>query len=160
MVDVLPVPSGDDWIALTDEELPVERARAWSALPSTGAQVVFCGTVRDHAEGRDDVVALHYEAYAEHVEPRLQAIADEIRTKWPDTARIALLHRVGRLELTDVSVVVVVSAPHRGECFEAAEYGIDTLKVTVPIWKKEIWEGGEDWGTNASPVVDVGGDTP
>jgi molybdopterin synthase catalytic subunit len=154
---VLSVPAGDDWVALTEQELPVELARAWSALPSSGAQVVFCGTVRDHAEGRDDVVALEYEAYAEHVEPRLQAIVDELRARWPDTVRVALLHRVGRLELTEVSVVVVVSSPHRGACFDAAEFAIDTLKASVPIWKKELWSGGDasDWGTGATPVQEV-----
>lgn len=155
-------PAGDDWIALAEHELPVERVRAWTAVPSSGAQVVFTGTVRDHAEGRDDVVALEYEAYAEHVEPRLQAIVDEIRTKWAGTVRVALLHRIGRLEVTDVSVVVAVSSPHRGEAFEAARYGIDTLKATAPIWKKEIWAGGgeSDWGTGATPVEQVGDATP
>lgn len=155
MGPVLAVPSGDDWIALTEEELPVERVRQWSVVPASGAHVVFCGTVRDHAEGRTDVVALEYEAYSEHVEPRLLAIASELRAKWPETLRVALLHRIGRLALTEVSVVVAVSSPHRGACFEAAEYGIDTLKETAPIWKKEIWAGGEGWGTGARPVREV-----
>ena len=150
-----PPTAGHDWVGLTGEDLPVEAARAWSALPSCGAHVVFCGTVRDHAEGRSDVVALDYEAYDEQVVPRLEAIAAEIRVRWPDTGRIVLLHRIGRLELTEVSVVVVVSAPHRGEAFEAARFGIDTLKATAPIWKKEIWSGGEAWGTGATPVEQV-----
>ena len=148
-------PDGDDWLLLSDEVLDVEAARSWSALPSSGAHVVFCGTVRDHAEGRDDVIALEYEAYAEQVEPRFRSIVNEIRSRWPDTGRVAIWHRTGRLALTEVSVVVVVSAPHRGEAFEAARFGIDTLKEAVPIWKKEIWSGGEDWGTGATPVREV-----
>jgi molybdopterin synthase catalytic subunit len=66
--------------------------------------------------------------------------------------RIALLHRTGHLEVGETSVVVVVSAPHRGEAFEAARFAIDTLKTTVPIWKKETWPGGSEWGTDAVPV--------
>jgi molybdopterin synthase catalytic subunit len=153
----LPPTSGDDWVGLTSEELPVEPAMAWSRLPSCGAQVAFCGTVRDHADGRDDVVALHYEAYAEQVVPRLEALARELRARWPDTGRVALLHRTGDLALTEVSVVVVVSAPHRGEAFEAARFAIDTLKATLPIWKREVWSGGADegWGTRATPVQQV-----
>lgn len=152
---MLTPPTEGDWVGLTEGELPVDAARVWCVLPSTGAQVVFTGTVRDHAEGRDDVVALDYEAYAEQVEPRMRAIAEDVRKRWPDTGRVALLHRIGRLELCDVSVVVAVSAPHRGECFDAARYAIDTLKATVPIWKKEHWAGGEDWATGATPVGDV-----
>ena len=152
---MLTPPAEGDWVGLTDHELPVDATRRWSTVPSSGAQVVFTGTVRDHAEGRDDVVALEYEAYAEQVEPRLRAIVDEVRTRWPDTNRIAILHRTGRLELTDVSVVVTVSAPHRGECFDAARFAIDSLKATVPIWKKERWEGGEDWGLAATDLEQV-----
>ena len=71
---------------------------------------------------------------------------------WPALGRIALLHRTGPLAVTDAAVVVVVSAPHRAEAFDAARFCIDTLKATVPIWKKETWAGGEDWGTDATPV--------
>lgn len=152
---IAPPTSGDDWVGLTSEELPVAEALAWTRLPSCGAQVVFCGTVRDHADGRDDVVALHYEAYEEHVVPRLESLAAELRTRWPGTGRAVLLHRAGEVQLTEVSVVVVVSAPHRGEAFEAARWAIDTLKATLPIWKRERWAGGEGWGTRATPVESV-----
>lgn len=153
----MPPTSGDDWVGLTSEELPVAEAAAWSRLPSCGAQVVFCGTVRDHADGRDDVVALHYEAYHEQVVPRLELLATELRARWPETGRVVLLHRTGELALTEVSVVVVVSAPHRGEAFDAARYAIDTLKATLPIWKREVWAGGEQegWGTRATPIQPV-----
>jgi molybdopterin synthase catalytic subunit len=101
------------------------------------------------------VTKLVYEAYAEQVEPRLTAIVEEARRRWP-VGRMALLHRVGELELGESSVIVVVSSAHRGEAFEAARFGIDTLKATVPIWKRETWDGGEDWALCAHEVVEVG----
>jgi molybdopterin synthase catalytic subunit len=75
------------------------------------------------------------------------------------TGRIAMLHRTGRLQLTEVAVVVVVSSPHRDEAFEAARFAIDTLKATLPIWKKEVWAAGEGWGTGATPVREVAVDS-
>jgi molybdopterin synthase catalytic subunit len=149
-------PSGEEWLALTHDLLPVEEVLAWAVRPDCGAVVVFCGTVRDHAEGRADVTGLEYEAYEAQVLPRLQAIAAEVRSQWPETGRIALLHRIGALALAETSVVVVVSAPHRAEAFDAARFAIDTLKATVPIWKRESWRDGTDWGTGAQPVAEVG----
>jgi molybdopterin synthase catalytic subunit len=147
--------SGDDWVGLTDQLLPTLEALDWSILPGCGAEVLFAGTVRDHAEGRDGVTELQYEAYEEAGLQRLSAIAAEARRRWEDLGRIALLHRLGRLQLGEISVVVVVSAPHRGAAFEAAKWCIDTLKSTVPIWKRETWEGGADWGTEASDIATI-----
>jgi molybdopterin synthase catalytic subunit len=143
---------GDDWLALTSAPLPVEGAMAWAGRPSCGASVLFSGTVRDHAEGRPGVSSLEYEAYEEEVVPRLAAIAAEARARWPVLGRVAMLHRTGSLGVGETSVVVVVSAPHRPEAFSAARYCIDTLKATVPIWKRETWESGSDWSTCAHPV--------
>jgi molybdopterin synthase catalytic subunit len=117
--------------------------------------VVFSGTVRDHAEERPGVTALTYEAYAEQVEPRLAAIAAAARDRWPTVGRLALLHRTGELTVGESSVLVAASSPHRAEAFEAARFCIDTLKSTVPIWKRETWEGGSDWGLDAHPVEAV-----
>ncbi len=142
----------DDWVGLTDAPLLVEDASAWAVRPDCGAVVTFVGTVRDHAEGRAGVTTLEYEAYTSQVEPRLQAIADEARARWGGLGRIALLHRTGPLSVTEPSVVVVVSSHHRVEAFEAARYCIDTLKATVPIWKKETWAGGADWAKGAHDV--------
>ena len=153
---VRPPATGDDWIALTSEPLPVDIAYQWAVRPDCGGVVLFSGTVRDHADGRTGVTLLSYEAYAEQVEPRFAAIADDTRKRWPDVGRIAILHRVGDLELCESSVVVVVSAPHRGEAFDAARHCIDTLKETAPIWKKETWDGGSDWGTRAKDVAEIG----
>ena len=146
---------GDDWVALTCEPLPVHAALDWAVRPDSGAVVLFSGTVRDHSEGRPGVTSLHYEAYEEEVEPRLLAIAAEARRRWPALGRIALLHRRGPLAVTETSVVVVASGPHREEAFAAARWAIDTLKSTVPIWKRETWAGGEDWSACDHPVVEV-----
>jgi molybdopterin synthase catalytic subunit len=149
-------PASGDWVAVVDEQLPVDAAAAWAATPASGAVVVFLGCVRDHADGRSGVTGLTYEAYEEEAEAKLRAVAAEARRRWPAVDRVALLHRTGRLDLSDVSVVVAVSTPHRGEAFEAAQFCIDTLKETVPIWKREHWSGGSDWGTRAKPVRAIG----
>jgi molybdopterin synthase catalytic subunit len=149
------VPEVETWVGLTAEPLPVAVAHDWAIRADCGAVVLFTGTARDHAEGRPGVSRLEYEAYAEQVDPKLAQIADAARSRWPTIGRIALLHRVGPLELMEAAVVVVVSAPHRGEAFEAARWCIDTLKATVPIWKKERWEGGEDWGLAATALTEV-----
>jgi molybdopterin synthase catalytic subunit len=151
---VQPPPDVDEWYGLTDLPLPVGAAYDWAVLPRCGAVVLFSGTIRDHAEGRDGVEHLTYEAYDEQVVPRFAEIGAELRRRWPDTGRIVVLHRIGRLGIGESSVIVVVSAPHRGEAFEAARYAIDALKESAPIWKHEVWAGGADWGTNAHDVVD------
>ena len=153
-----PQPAADTWLALTDEPLRLGTAVEWAIRPDCGAVVLFTGTVRDHAEGRPHVTNLVYEAYAEQVEPRLAAIAEEARRRWP-LGRVALLHRIGELAVGEPSVVVVASSGHRPEAFEAARFCIDTLKATVPIWKRETWDGGEDWGLCAHDVVEVEGGT-
>lgn len=154
-VAALPRPGDADWTGLTSHPLPLAEATAWAVLPGCGAVVTFAGTVRDHAEGRSGVTRLEYEAYEEQVGPRLAGIAAEARRRWPALGRVALLHRVGPLEVTDVSVVVAASAPHRPEAFEAARWCIDTLKATVPVWKRETWDGGTDWATCSTEIADV-----
>jgi molybdopterin synthase catalytic subunit len=148
--------TGDDWVALSTEPLPVAAASGWIVLPGCGATVTFTGTARDHAEGRPGVHRLEYEAYEGPALARLRNIASEVRTRWPTVGRVALLHRTGLVELCDAAVVVAVSAPHRGEAFDAARFGIDELKRTVPIWKRESWAGGESWGLEAQHLTEVG----
>ena len=148
--------TGDDWLALTSEALPVGDVYTWAVRPDCGAVVLFSGTVRDHAEGRDGVEHLTYEAYEEAVVPRMAAIASEARQRWPMIGRLALLHRTGRLALGESSVLAVVSTPHRPEAFEAGRYTIDALKASVPIWKHETWREGSAWGTGATPISSAG----
>ena len=97
--------------------------------------------------------ALTYEAFEERVIAIFSDIARETRSRWPDVGRIVLLHRLGRLTLGESSVLAVVSAPHRPEAFAAARFAIDALKSSAPIWKKEHWEGGQEWGTGAQSIV-------
>jgi molybdopterin synthase catalytic subunit len=152
---VHPPSDADTWVALTADPLPAGTIADWAIRPECGALVLFSGTVRDHADGRLGVTRLVYEAYAEQVEPKLLAIAEEARRRWP-LGRVALLHRIGELALGESSVIVAATAAHRGDAFEAARFCIDTLKASVPIWKRETWEGGEDWSLAAHEVVDVG----
>lgn len=154
-MDGLVPPTGDDWVAVTSQPLPVVAACEWALLPRCGAVVLFAGTVRDHAEGRPGVSLLEYEAYHEQVVPRLAAIAGEARARWPVVGRLALLHRTGPLRVGECSVVVVASAPHRPEAFAAARFGIDAIKATVPIWKRETWEGGSAWSLCAHDLVEA-----
>ena len=140
---------------LTADPLSMERAAAWVTRPDCGAIVLFAGTVRDHAEGRPDVVELEYEAYAAQVEPRLRAIAAETRVRWPGVGRLVLWHRTGILAVSECSVVVAASSAHRGASFDAARFCIDTLKTTVPIWKRERWAGGDDWGQDAHEIMEI-----
>jgi molybdopterin synthase catalytic subunit len=151
-VSVPPAPPDSDWVALGPDALPVDVATVWASVPSAGAVVVFLGIVRDHAEGRDAVTALTYEAYESEATRTMAEIVVATRSRWADVARIALLHRTGRLDLGEASVAVVVSSPHRAEAFDAARFCIDTLKETVPIWKQEHHAGGADWGLGASNV--------
>jgi len=160
---VQPPDSSDTWVALTAAALPVATAYDWAVVGSCGAVVLFSGTVRDHAvddEGvmRSDVVHLEYEAYEEQCVGTFHEIVDELRARWPHTGRVALLHRLGRLELGDSSVIAVVSAPHRPEAFAAARYAIDALKASAPIWKRETWRDGDGadaaWGAGAHMPID------
>jgi molybdopterin synthase catalytic subunit len=149
-----PGAEADRWCAVLDGPLPVDQVHRWVVRPDCGAVVVFTGNARDHSPGRPGVDVLTYESYPEAAVPRLDAVADEVRRRWPGIRRIALLHRVGSVPIGEEAVVVGVSSPHRGEAFEAARFGIDALKASVPIWKRERWAGGESWGLEAQHLVD------
>ncbi|MFV0523690.1 MAG: molybdenum cofactor biosynthesis protein MoaE [Acidimicrobiales bacterium] len=146
---------GRTWTALTAEPLPVEGASRWVVEPANGAVVTFSGTARDHSVGREGVSRLEYEAYEDHVVPRLDEIAGVARRRWPDLGRMVLIHRVGVVPITESAVVVAVAAPHRAEAFDAARFCIDTLKATVPVWKREDWSEGSSWGLEAQHITEV-----
>jgi molybdopterin synthase catalytic subunit len=123
-----------------DHASVTERVRSASA----GAVCTFLGTVREMTGDRK-TVSLRYEAYPEMAMTKLAELEDEARRRWP-VIELALVHRVGDLELGEVSVVVAVSCPHRQQAFEACRWLIDTLKQVVPIWKRESWsDGGAEW---------------
>ncbi|HKV84420.1 MAG TPA: molybdenum cofactor biosynthesis protein MoaE [Ktedonobacterales bacterium] len=111
--------------------------------PSVGGIVTFAGVVRDNARGKR-VRYLEYDVYPEMAEQEMARIAAEVERRW-QTNRVAIVHRIGRMEIGECSVVVIVACAHRAEAFEACRYAIDTLKSTVPIWKKEVAEDGEEW---------------
>jgi molybdopterin synthase catalytic subunit len=123
--------------------------------PNCGAVVTFSGVVRDHSTAREDVIALEYETVPELAERRLREIVDEARRRWPTLERVALHHRTGRVELSVSTVVVAVSAPHRDVAFDAARFCIDALKSSLPMWKKEVWDGGSAWSDDAATIGSV-----
>ncbi len=111
--------------------------------PEAGAVVLFLGTVRDNNRGRH-VKYLEYEAYQSMALREMQRVVEEAKDRWP-LLGIAIVHRLGHLEIGDISVAIAVSSGHRNEAFEAGRFAIDTLKRTVPIWKKEVWDTGAEW---------------
>lgn len=128
---------------ITEEPLLESKVAARVVGPDTGGVVSFVGTVRDRARGRV-IEHLEYEAYPEMAEREMHKIADRVAERWAGT-RLAMAHRVGRLAVGEAAVVIVAAAPHRAEAFEACRFAIDTLKQTVPIWKKEVATDGEYW---------------
>ncbi len=128
---------------ISETPLDEDEVVARVAGDDTGGIVSFVGTVRNQARGHE-IEHLEYEAYPAMAEREMQKIVDEAEERWPGT-RVAIAHRVGHLKIGDAAVVVVAAAPHRGEAFEACRFAIDTLKITVPIWKKEVATGGEYW---------------
>lgn len=128
---------------ITEADLPLEPLVQHVRKDSNGAVVTFLGVVRDFSRGRK-VLYLEYEAYREMAIRKMRQIAAEIHEKWT-IDDIAMVHRVGHLEVGERSVAIAVAAPHRKVAFEACEYAINRLKEIVPIWKKEVWEGGEAW---------------
>ena len=137
---------GNVWLEITATTLDVGAVYDWSVTDTCGAVVLFSGTVRNHSEGRTGVHTLSYEAFEEEVIPKCREIVSEMKNQWSDLGRIALIHRVGDLKLGESSVLVVVSAPHRPEAFEAARFGIDALKATVPIYTLRELQFGENMG--------------
>jgi len=148
---------GEDCVGLTEETLPVAELLDWAVRPDCGAVALFVGTVRDHAEGRDGVSAIDYEAYPEGATARLSAVVAEARRRFAGLGRVAALHRLGSLEVGEASVVVVVSSPHRREGLDALGWIIDTVKVAVPVWKREHWRGGVGWSPSAARLEDLPG---
>jgi molybdopterin synthase catalytic subunit len=128
---------------ITPEPLDAQQVMQAAADDAAGAIALFAGVVRNENLGRR-VEYLEYDAYPPMAERKMAEIADEVRARWPVTG-IAMAHRTGRLEIGEASVLIAVSSPHRGDAIEACHYAIDRLKTTVPIWKKEVFEGGEEW---------------
>ena len=141
-VAVIPPVSGGDF-RLSGEGLSLDTVVAEVARDEAGAIATFVGTTRVHSRGRT-VTHLEYEAYPEMAEGVMAEIARELRERY-EVCEIAIHHRTGRVEIGEPSVVIAVSAPHRHDALSACKDAIDTLKERVPLWKKEVYEGGEEW---------------
>ncbi len=131
-------------IQITHQAIDTTAALEAVRSPRAGAVVLFLGTVREQTNGRA-TASLDYECYEEMARDQLAKLEEQARNRWP-IVEVALIHRVGHLELGEVSVAVAVSSPHRGDAFAAAQWLIDTLKEVVPIWKQENWaDGSSQW---------------
>lgn len=148
-------PPALDWVSVAPSELSAGDLTAWAVRPNCGAVVTFCGTARDHSATRDQIEALEYDTSAELAERSMLEIIAAARARWPAIGAVAIHHRVGRVSLCEVAVVVAVSSPHRQEAFEAAQFCIDTLKESVPMWKREIWRDGSAWSTDVHTILKV-----
>ena len=141
-VALIPPVSGGA-LRVTEEPLSLEAVVAEVADERADGIATFTGTVRRQSRGRE-VTHLEYEAYAEMAEEVMAKLAHDLQARY-DLCSVAIHHRVGRLEIGQASVVIAVSAPHRQDALAACREAIDTLKETVPLWKKEVYEGGEEW---------------
>ena len=140
-----PVSGGSDRLRITSTPISADEVIRSVVRPAVGAVASFVGTVRDVSEGKA-VAYLEYEAYPEMAVEMLHQVADEVRARWPDVIEIAMVQRVGRLEVGEIAVVIAISSSHRDQgCFEACRYAIDRLKQIVPVWKKEFGPDGAVW---------------
>ncbi len=140
-----PVSGGADAFRITFDPISVDQVAQSVVHPHAGAVVTFTGVVRNVSDGKE-VAHLEYEAYEEMAIAKMEQVAQEVRSQWPQIIDIAIVQRIGHLEVDDPAVVIAVSSGHRHEgCFEACSYAIDRLKQIVPIWKKEVGPSGEEW---------------
>jgi len=130
-------------IKISSEALNIQKCIEWVMSPGSGGIDVFIGTVRNATKGKA-VLQLEFEAYEKMALAKMEKIATQALEKWP-VQKLLIHHRIGVLNVGEVPVVIAVSAAHRDAAFEACRYVIDTLKQTVPIWKKEVFEDGEVW---------------
>lgn len=128
---------------VVNDELDINKYHQMTVNEHQGAVCTFTGHVREWTKGTR-TVHLEYEAYIPMAEKMLAQIGDEIEARWPGVIT-AIGHRIGKLEISDIAVVIVTSSPHRTDSYRANEYAVERLKEIVPIWKKEIWEDGEQW---------------
>jgi len=136
-----------DYVHLTQEKLDLEAINKLVTSPSCGAISIFIGTTRDNFKGRK-VLRLEYEAYNEMAVKEMKKICSLIREKW-SVENIAIHHRLGLVPITESSVIIAIASPHRQASMEASQFAINTLKATVPIWKKEVYEdGATEWKEN------------
>ncbi|MCR6095746.1 molybdenum cofactor biosynthesis protein MoaE [Salipaludibacillus agaradhaerens] len=132
-----------NYFEICQEPIKIEEVVAKVEDRNAGAITTFIGTVREMTKGKKTVF-LKYDAYIPMAEKKLSQIGDEIKASFPE-AKVAITHRVGSLNISDIAVVIAVSTPHREDAFTGSKYAIERIKEIVPIWKKEHWEDGEKW---------------
>jgi len=137
---------GDDWIDILDSPLPTQAAITFITTPDAGGMAIFLGTTRTEKNPQQqELIALDYEAYQEMALPQLQTLATAARSQWP-IIKSVILHRTGRVALSEPSVLIAIASPHRHEAFSACRFIIDAIKADVAIWKKEFWaDGSATW---------------
>jgi molybdopterin synthase catalytic subunit len=136
---------------ITKQPIKMEEVVQQVIRPEAGAVVTFLGTVRELTNGKKTLY-LQYEAYESMAEKKFREIGKEIEERWPG-AKTAIVHRIGRLDISDIAVAIAVSTPHRKDAYEANRYAIERIKEMVPIWKKEHWEDGEEWIGNQQGTI-------
>ena len=143
VVDEANFPNENSRFQITYESISVEKVSSSVITPDQGATLTFIGTTREFTLNKR-TVWLEYEAYIPMAVSALQQIGAEIAAEWSG-ALCAITHRLGKVDIAEISVVIAVSSPHRADCYAASRYAIERLKQIVPIWKKEIWEDGSEW---------------
>ncbi|HET6360437.1 MAG TPA: molybdenum cofactor biosynthesis protein MoaE [Gemmatimonadota bacterium] len=141
---------------ITDAPIDPEGLRDAIADPASGAIATFVGVTRNSFAGKR-VVHLEYEAYGPMAEQEMQRIGMEIAGSWPAVTGVAIAHRIGRVEVGEASVAIAISAPHRREALAACAHGIDRLKATLPVWKKEVFADGSEWRENRGEEEELDG---
>jgi molybdopterin synthase catalytic subunit len=126
------------------DAISVDEVVSRLADPAVGAMVTFVGVVRGSTDGRETLY-LEYEAYPEMAVETLDQVGREVRQRWPEVRQVAIVHRLGRLEVGETAIVIALSAAHRRQTFDALHYAIDRIKEIVPIWKREVWADGTEW---------------
>lgn len=132
-----------DLFKIVNDTISIEEVKNQVSSRDTGPTTIFVGTVREFTKSKR-TLHLEYQAYESITQKMLSLIGTEIKEKWPDTF-VAITHRIGKLEITDIAVVIAVSSPHRKSAYRANEYAIERIKQIVPIWKKEFWDDGTLW---------------
>ena len=145
-----------EWVAVSAQPLAPDHLAAWATRRDCGAVVTFCGTARTTSTFEHEIIELDYETDVDLAESRIRAVTARARERWPEVRAIAVHHRIGTVLVREPAVVVAVSSPHRREAFEAAQFCIDAVKHTGPMWKREVWQGGSAWSEQTEDIVDVG----
>jgi len=147
--------AGLDWISVSELPLSSETLTSWATRPECGAVVTFTGTARNSSTRGHAIEALEYDTSVELAETRIAQVIGIARSRWPTLGPVAIHHRIGTVRVGEPAVVVALSSPHRQAAYEASQFCIDTVKKCVPMWKREIWEGGSAWSEEAQDILSV-----